>query len=119
MSENKYRVQDDAAINSANFSNVTKEEKELKEEVEKWSQKSRVACIILSIIHCHYFYVGRVGRGLLCLFTANFLYIGMIIDWILILSNKFKDNKGKIVNEGRRMAAESKLREFYRLQANR
>ena len=119
MSESKYQVQDDAAINSANFSGATKEEQELKAEIGKWSQKSRVACIILSIIHCHYFYVGRTGRGLLCLFTANFLYIGMIIDWILILSNRFKDNKGKIVNEGQRMAAELKLKEFYRLQANR
>lgn len=112
-----YQVEDDRDIKKAGFSSDTKEERRLKEEVEKYSPKGSIACIILSVIHCHYFYVGRIGRGLLCLFTANFLYIGMIIDWVMILSGRFKDKDGKIVNDGKRAAAEINLREFYKNHA--
>ncbi len=114
-----YRVEDDREIRGAGFSNLTEEEKRLKAEVDKWSTKSSVACILLSLIHCHYFYVGRFGRGLLCLFTANFLYIGMIIDWVMLLGSRFKDKDGRIVNSANRFAAEAKLNEFYRANAQK
>ena len=113
-----YQVQDDAAIRGAGFSNKTQEERKLIAEIEKYSEKSMVVCLILSIVHLHYFYLGRVGIGLLCLFTANFLYIGWIVDVIFMLSGRFKDKNGKIVNEGRRTAAQIRLNEYYRTHSN-
>lgn len=112
-----YRVSDDAGISNAGFSNIVGEEQRLIAEVEKYSEKTTFGAILLSVIHCHYFYVGRMGRGLLCLFTANFLYIGFLIDLFLIISGKFKDKNGKPVNSPSRTRAELELREFYKKQA--
>jgi TM2 domain-containing membrane protein YozV len=116
QTERSYVVQDDQAINKAGFSDKTREEQELIAERDKYSTKNSVACLLLSLIHCHYFYVGRVGRGLLCLCTANFLYIGFIIDFFMIGAGKFKDKQGRYVNTGRRVGAEIALDEFYRAQ---
>lgn len=109
-----YQVEDDRAIDQAGFSNLTEQEKKLKAEIDRWSPKSNFACIILCLIHCHYFYVGRIGRGLLALCTCNFLFIGMIIDLIIIAAGKFKDKNGKYVNIANRLAAEKDLELFYR-----
>lgn len=114
---NKYQVEEDSSIREAGFSNVTNEEKALIENLNKYSQCSTIACIILSLLHCHYFYVGRVGRGLVCLCTANFLYIGFLIDLFLIACGKFKDKEGKLVCTPARMKAELDLRNFYQRQA--
>ncbi|MBQ8954642.1 MAG: TM2 domain-containing protein [Clostridia bacterium] len=107
-----YSVQDDREIRGAGFSNKASEERRLIEERDKYSEKSPIVCLILSLIHCHYFYVGRIGRGLLCLFTANFLYIGWVIDLILILGGKFKDKNNKPLSPSRR-AAEMALEQYY------
>lgn len=42
----------------------------------------------------HYFYVGRVERGLLALFILNFITIGWVIDTFTIMIGNFKDDKG-------------------------
>ncbi len=42
----------------------------------------------------HRFYVGKVGTGILWLFTAGLLGIGAIIDFILILLGGFRDKAG-------------------------
>lgn len=109
-----YQVEDDHSINQAGFSNLTEKEKQLQAEVERWSPKSTTLCILLSLIHCHYFYVGRIGRGILTLCTANFLYIGFIIDLLIIVAGKFKDKSGRYVNSAKRVAAEYDLKCFYR-----
>lgn len=109
-----YQVADDKNIADAGFSNQTKEEQRLKAEIEKYSTKSTAACVLLSVIHCHYFYVGRIGRGIITLCTANFLYIGFIIDLIIIIAGKFKDKQGRYVNSANRYAAEKDLEFFYR-----
>lgn len=51
-------------------------------------------CLFLGCFGAHYFYVGRIGRGIVALFTMNFFFIGSIIDIIHILTGKFKDNTG-------------------------
>lgn len=81
---------------SKNLAGMT--EAELVEESALYSTKSPVICLLLSLIHCHYFYAGRIGRGILCLLTANFLYIGFIIDFIIILCGKFKDSEGLYIS---------------------
>jgi len=42
----------------------------------------------------HYFYVNKVGMGLVYLFTFGLFGIGWFVDIIRIASGKFYDNKG-------------------------
>ena len=67
------------------------------------SGKSRGVAAILALFAgafgLHYFYVGRFGRGLLCLFTCNFIGIGWILDILKILNGKFKDNTGTYLRQ--------------------
>ena len=49
-------------------------------------------CIFLGFFGAHYFYVGRIGRGLLYLFTVGLFGIGCIADIFKILNRSFVDN---------------------------
>ncbi len=51
-------------------------------------------CIFLGTLGIHYFYVGRVVRGLIALFTANWFGIGWVIDIFVIATGGFRDNAG-------------------------
>lgn len=63
------------------------------------SDKKRLAaallCFLLGVFGVHRFYVGKVGTGLLWLFTLGFVGMGMLADLILILAGEFKDSEGK------------------------
>ena len=48
-------------------------------------------CIFLGVLGVHRFYVGKIGTGLLYLFTVGLFGIGWIIDIILIAVGSFKD----------------------------
>ncbi len=52
-------------------------------------------CLFLGAFGVHQFYVGRVGKGLLYLFTAGLLGIGVIVDLIMIATGTFKDAAGR------------------------
>ncbi len=54
-----------------------------------------ILCVLLGGIGAHHFYVGRIGMGLLYLFTGGLLGIGWLIDIILILLGQFKDRQGR------------------------
>ena len=60
------------------------------------SKKNRnttlVLCYLLGFIGVHYFYVGRIGRGVLYLCTLGLFGIGWIIDMILIATVIFMIN---------------------------
>lgn len=45
----------------------------------------------------HRFYVGKVGTGLVYLFTLGLFGFGALIDCILILCGGFKDKKGDLI----------------------
>ena len=51
-------------------------------------------CIFLGGIGVHHFYVGRVGYGILYLFTFGLFGIGVVVDIILIATGSYKDQFG-------------------------
>jgi len=67
------------------------------------SQKNRMValllCFFLGCLGIHRFYVGKVGTGILWLFTGGLFGIGWVIDFILIAVGSFKDNYGKVVEQ--------------------
>lgn len=52
-------------------------------------------CLLFGMLGFHRFYVGKVGTGLLMLITLGGLGIWVLIDLILIVSNKFDDKEGR------------------------
>ena len=48
-------------------------------------------CLFLGYFGGHHFYVGRIGKGILYLFTFGLLGFGWLIDIILILAGHFRD----------------------------
>ena len=51
-------------------------------------------CIFLGEFGIHRFYVGKIGTGLLYLFTLGLFGIGWLIDVILIVAGVFRDEFG-------------------------
>lgn len=51
-------------------------------------------CIFLGYLGVHQFYVGKVGLGLVYLFTFGLFGIGWMVDVIRILLGSFRDNVG-------------------------
>lgn len=49
-------------------------------------------CIFLGIFGIHRFYVGKIGTGLVYMFTGGLFGIGWIIDIVLIVTGNFKDS---------------------------
>ena len=70
----------------------------MKDYVVITSSKSKtialLLCIFLGEFGIHRFYVGKIGTGLLYLFTAGLCGIGWIIDIIKICLGTFTDNVG-------------------------
>ena len=53
-----------------------------------------ILCLLFGIIGVHYFYVGKIGMGLLYLFTGGLFGIGWIVDIIRIIAGIFRDKDG-------------------------
>ena len=53
-------------------------------------------CFILGI-GLHYFYVGKIGTGILYLVTCGGFYIWWLIDLYKICTNTFTDYEGKAI----------------------
>lgn len=59
------------------------------------SYKNRTAalvlCLILGVFGGHQFYTGKTGWGILYLFTGGLFGIGVLVDFIRILTGSFSD----------------------------
>jgi hypothetical protein len=53
-----------------------------------------ILCVFLGGIGAHHFYTGKVGMGILYLFTAGLFGIGWVIDILRILLGTFRDKWG-------------------------
>lgn len=51
-------------------------------------------CIFGGFLGIHQFYVGKIGKGILYMFTAGLFCIGWIVDIIKIATGSFTDNAG-------------------------
>ena len=58
----------------------------------KWT--AFLLCFFFGVFGVHRFYVGKVGTGLLWLFTFGLFGIGWLVDIILIGCGEFKDRNG-------------------------
>ncbi len=64
------------------------------------SPKNKMVALILCLIGfmglggLHRFYVGKIGTGLLWLFTCGMFGIGTVVDLLVILSGSFRDRYG-------------------------
>lgn len=61
---------------------------------DKSKKTALLCCVIGGLFGIHYFYVGKIGKGLLYLCTAGLFSIGWIIDIIKIATGSFLDNAG-------------------------
>ncbi len=107
-SEMPYRGPKTVIIN--NYYNDSKNQDE-EDTVHRTSTKKRVyystkrkyvallLCIFLGVFGAHYFYVGKVGKGILFLFTGGLFGIGWIVDIFVILVGNFSDSRGLILDD--------------------
>ena len=62
------------------------------------SDKSRgtalILCIFAGWLGLHQFYVGRIGKGILYMFTFGLFFFGWIGDLLKIINRTFTDNVG-------------------------
>ena len=64
---------------------------------EKSKAVAALLCFFLGVLGIHRFYVGKVGTGVLWLFTGGMFGIGAIIDFFVIIFGGFKDGNGAVV----------------------
>lgn len=69
------------------------------------SHKSKQTTLILCLLGLvglggiHDFYVGKIGLGLVKLFTLNFIVIGTVIDLIKIAGGTYTDGAGVAIRK--------------------
>jgi len=66
---------------------------------EKRILPAGLLCFFLGVFGAHRFYVGKIGTGLLQLFTLGGLGIWMLVDLIMLVSGEFRDKEGNRITE--------------------
>ena len=54
-------------------------------------------CFFFGILGVHRFFVGKIGTGLLMLFTLGGFGIWALVDFIIIVTGNFTDSNGRMV----------------------
>lgn len=66
------------------------------------SEKSRTTAFILvflaGVFGVHRFYAGKVGTGVLWLFTLGLFGVGAMVDFWVILLGGFKDKNNNVIS---------------------
>lgn len=57
-------------------------------------------CLFFGYLGVHRFLVGKVGTGILWLFTGGLFGIGLLVDLIMILCGSFTDKAGHKISLG-------------------
>lgn len=57
-----------------------------------------IVCFFLGELGIHRFVVGKIGTGILWLFTFGLFGIGYIVDFIMILCGTFTDKTGNRIS---------------------
>jgi TM2 domain-containing membrane protein YozV len=65
---------------------------------EKSNTVAALLCFFLGCFGIHRFYVGKVGTGILQLVTLGGLGIWALIDFIMIVLQKFTDGDGNVMS---------------------
>lgn len=66
---------------------------------DKSKKVALILCLLLGVAGLHYFYVGRIGKGILYMCTGGLFCIGWIVDIIAIATGGFKDNSGQYLRQ--------------------
>lgn len=65
----------------------------------KSKKTTMILCVCLGYIGIHDFYLGRIGSGILKLFTVNLFLFGWISDMVKVASGTYKDGAGEPVRK--------------------
>ena len=69
-------------------------------ESDKRMVPALLLCFFLGVLGVHRFYVGKVGTGILMLFTFGGAGIWVIVDFVMICTGSFKDKEGRSLPRG-------------------
>ena len=84
-------------INNANTNantNTNNNSMGISAQYQKSKVVAAVLCFFLGAWGVHRFYVGKIGTGLLYLFTCGLFGVGALVDFILIIVGSFRDKAG-------------------------
>lgn len=76
--------------------NKSKEHNKAIKSPRKWVV-TLILCLFFGVFGVHRFYVGKIGTGILQLFTAGGYFIWTFVDFVTILTGKFTDSKGNVI----------------------
>ncbi len=80
------------------FKSTKFSDEEITEEPSKYSKTSiSLFCLFLGVLGIHNFSCGRIAKGIIYLLTCGFFVIGVFIDLINIINNKYRDGQGKLI----------------------
>ena len=57
-------------------------------------------CFFFGYLGVHRFLVGKIGTGILYIFTGGLFGIGILVDFIMLLCGTFKDKEGNNIPLG-------------------